>query len=132
MAQIFLAELETLIAAGNKGVVEERPSCKESKEDHIRNDVVCRDHCIYPCISGVELILCGNCAGIGDKTGLAEEVSAKGEVSNKTNVNGLVDEFMQLRAIIGRSLKDLKYEYPICKVEQHQGNSADEVENGDD
>lgn len=117
MAQIFLAELEALITACDKSVVEEGPSCKESKEDHIRNDIVCGYHCVDSCISRVDLILGGNRTIIGNKTGLAEEVSTKGEVSNKTNVNGLVDEFMKLRAIVNWSLIYFEHKYPICKVE---------------
>lgn len=53
-------------------------------------------------------------------------------MSNKADVNGLVDELMKLWTIVYWSLIYFKHEDSICKVEQHQGNSTDEVENRDD
>ena len=94
MTKVFLAELKTLITAGNESVIEEWPTCKEKEENHIRNDVISRDHCIYSCVFGVDLIFRGNWAGTGNKAGLAEEVSAKSEVGNKAQVYCLIDEFM--------------------------------------
>lgn len=44
MAEIFLAELEAFITAGNESVIEERPSCENEEENHIRYDVIRSDH----------------------------------------------------------------------------------------
>ena len=63
------------------------------------------------------MIFRGNRAIIGNKAGLAKEISAKGKVGNKTYVNSLVDEFMELCAIVDWSLVYFEHKNPICEVE---------------
>lgn len=109
MAEIFLAELEAFITAGNESVIEERPSCENEEENHIRYDVIRSDHWVDSRVFGVKLIFGGNWAGSGNKTGLAEEVSAEGEVSNKPQVDSLIDKSMQLWTIVDWSLIYFKH-----------------------
>lgn len=66
MAEIFLTELEALITASNKSVIEEGPSCKNKEENYIRNDVIGGYHGIDSCILGVELIVRRNRTGSGE------------------------------------------------------------------